>query len=617
MKNTFLTLCALSLSLCLMAGIRTPEAAKQLAAETLTQYSQVRRAPVRAEAMTLAYTVQKNELDEAAYYVFNHNTGDGFAVIAADDRVDGVILYSETGSLNEATMNPSLKWWLSRFQNELSALTDEDTYHAPQRTTEAVEPLLGDITWDQDAPYNYLCPIDIADNTRCYTGCVATAAAQIMRYWNFPMKGIGTKTYSWQNYDPDSYNYWGGYTSVLQTVQLTADYENTYYDWMNMLPSYASTSYSIDEGQAVATLMYHCGVACEMQYGGDAMGGSGAMIDDMANGMVEHFGYTYERYMDQYSQSVTINALQEAFNSDLELGRPILMGGYDTNAGGHAFVCDGRDASGKYHINWGWEGEGNCYTTLSQMKPTTRSYRFNQYLDAAIGMHPSSHPTTPSDGHYASCKEANNSEVGDTLFMKPVTVVYQNGDLTYLQDATGGALLYGATYSLNPGDVVEGIVGLSAPNKSLPQMRGLSYASDLTITASTAPEPMLLTELPNDSVMNRYVRIEGLLLDGRFTTASRTKKTAYTLDSLEIVLYNQFRIGYIFSTDKCYTVEGFVARNNDEIRIYPIAYEEHVLSAIDETTTIQAPLVRKVFVNGQVCILRDGVRYNMLGQKIE
>lgn len=617
MKNTLFTLCALCVSLSLMAGIRTPEAAKALAAETLTQYSRVQRAPVRAEALTLAYTVQKNSLDEAAYYVFNH-AGDGFAVIAADDRVDGVILYSETGSLNEATMNPAMKWWLSRFQNELSSLTDEDAYHAPQRTTEAIEPLLGDITWDQGTPYNNLCPIDIADNTRCYTGCVATAASQIMRYWNYPLKGIGTKTYSWENYDPDSYNYWGGYSTVLQTVQLTADYENTYYDWMNMLPSYANTSYSIVEGQAVATLMYHSGVACEMQYGGDAMGGSGALIDDMANGMVEHFGYEYERYLDQYSQQgVTTSVLQEAFNGDLELGRPILMGGYDSNAGGHAFICDGRDASGKFHINWGWEGEGNCYTTLSQMKPTTRSYRFNKYLDAAIGMHPATHPTTPSDGHYANCREANHSEAGDTLFMDPVTVVYQNGELTYLQDKTGGALLYGATYTLNPGDVVEGLVGLSAPSKQLPQMRALSYASDLTITEGMAPGPKLLEELPDDSVINQYVRIEHLLIEGRFTSASRTKKSAYTLDSIEVVLYNQFRIPYNFRSDVCYAVEGFVARNNDEIRIYPLVYEEQVLSGIDEIVTNHAPIVRKVFVNGQVCILRDGVRYSVLGQKIE
>lgn len=617
MRNTLLTLCALFASLSLWAGIRTPEAARQLAAETLTQYSSVRRAPVRAEALTLAYTVQKHELDEAAYYVFNH-TGDGFAVIAADDRVDGVILYSETGSLNEATMNPSLRWWLSRFQNELSAMTDEDAYHAPQRTMEAIEPLLGNITWDQGMPYNNLCPIDIADNTRCYTGCVATAAAQIMRYWNYPLKGIGTKTYTWYDYDPDSYSYWGGYTDVLQTLDLTADYENTYYDWANMLPSYGSVNYNIPEGQAVATLMYHCGVACEMQYGGEAMGGSGAMIDDMADGMVEHFGYIYEQYMDQYSQSsVTISALQNAFNGDLELGRPILMGGYDSYAGGHAFICDGRDASGKFHINWGWEGEGNCYTTLSSMKPTGRDYRFNQYLDAAIGMHPASHPTTPSDGHYATCREANLSSAGDTLFMEPVTVVYQDGQLTYLQDATGGALLYGATYSLNPGDVVEGVVGLSAPEKSQPQIRNLSFESDLTVSEGTVPTPRLLKDLPSDSVINQYVRIEDLLIDGRFTSASRTKKTAYTLDSLEVVLYNQFRIAYHFRTNAHYAVEGFVGRNNDEIRIYPIAYEETIVTALDETATNHTPIVRKVFVNGQVYILRDGVRYSVLGQKIE
>lgn len=618
MKKTITIVCTLLLSLGLMAGVRSQEDAARLAAETLTQYSQIRRAPVRAEAMQLAYSVQKHDLSEPAFYAFNHPSG-GFAVISADDRSVDVLCYSETGRLDTATMNPALKWWLARFREELSAMTDEDAYEAPARTTtvEAIAPILGDITWDQETPYNNLCPIDIADNTRCLTGCVATAAAQIMRFWQYPLKGIGTKTYTWKNYDPDSYNYWGGYSTILQTVDLTADYENTYYDWANMLPAYADTSYNFAEANAVATLMYHCGVACEMEYGGQKMGGSGAMINDMGDGMVEHFGYTYSRYLDQYYGSVTTAQIKEAFNEDLEAGRPILMGGYDNNAGGHAFVCDGRDASGNFHINWGWEGEGNCYTTLSSMKPTGTSYRFNNYLDAVIGLQPASHPTVPSDGHYATCTEANQSEQGDTLFMNPVTVVYQNGTYTYLQDNTGGALLSGATYTLNPGDRVEGLVGISTPSKNQPQMRSMSFASELTITEGTVPQPTLQKEAPTDAVINRYVRFENLQVSGRFSTASRTKLTAYMgADSTEIVLYNQFKLSYLFDSDMRYTIEGFIGKNNEEIRLFPIRIEEHEVTAIEETTAARNADTVKVIENGQIYIIRDGVRYSVLGNKM-
>ena len=619
MRKTITIVVTLLLSLSLFAGIRSREEAARIAAETLTQYSSVRRAPVRAEALTLAYTAPKHHLAEPAFYAFNHANG-GFAVIAADDRAVEVLCYSEQGRLDTATMNPALKWWLARFVNEISNMTDEDAYEAPTRTTvEAIEPILGDITWDQETPYNNLCPVDLADNTRCLTGCVATAAAQIMRYWQYPMKGIGTKTYTWENYDPDSYSWWGGgYSTVLQTVDLTADYENTYYDWPNMLPAYAGVDYNLTQANAVATLMLHCGIACDMGYGGQKMGGSGALIDDMGDGMVEHFGYTYTRYMDQYAdRSITTTQLQSAFNGDLEAGRPILMGGYDGSAGGHAFVCDGRDANGKFHINWGWEGDGNCYTTLSSMKPTGTNYRFNQYLDAVIGLQPAYHPTVPSDGHYATCQEANLSELGDTLFMNPVTVVYQNDAYTFLQDNTGGALLYGASYTLNPGDVVEGLVVFSVPERNQPKMRGISYESDLTVTAGTVPEPKRQTVAPTDELINQYVRYENLRVEGRFNSSTRTKLTAYMKDSTEIILYNQFKLPYTFSADKVYDIVGFVTKNNEDMRLMPILFEEKEPTAISETTAEQKSETVKVIENGRIYILRDGVRYSVLGNKID
>ena len=86
--------------------------------------------------------------------------------------------------------------------------------------------------------------------------------------------------------------------------------------------------------------------------------------------------------------SVTTAKITEYFNADLEAGRPIIMGGEDSNMGGHEFVCDGRDASGRFHINWGWEGDGNCYTALTTLKPSGSTYKFNGGLDAIIGLEP-------------------------------------------------------------------------------------------------------------------------------------------------------------------------------------------------------------------------------------
>ena len=617
MKKTVTILSTLLLSVSLFAGLRSPESAAELAATALWGAGLTRRAPVRAEAMKLAYTAPRQGAQIPAFYAFNHPDG-GFAVISADDCTEAVLCYSETGRIDTARMNPSFRWWLSRFQEEISTLGDEEPYEAPAHTTvEAIEPLLGNITWYQGVPYNNLCPIDIYDNTRCATGCVATAAAQIMLSWHYPVKGSGTKTYTWYNYDPSSYSYWGGYTNVLQTLDLTADYENTYYEWENMLPSYAVASYTAAQGEAVATLMYQCGVACEMEYGGDAMGGSGAMIDDMGNGMVEHFGYTYSSYMDQYSGYVTTNQMQTAFNSDLEAGRPILMGGYDNSAGGHAFVCDGRDASGKFHINWGWEGECNCYTSLTVMRPDGENYRFNNYMSAIIGLEPAWHPSAPTGDHYATCREANTAPVGDTMYMNPVIVVYAKDSYVYLSDNTGCALLNDSHYGLKAGDEVSGLVAMSVPDNNVPLMRGMCATADLTVGEGTIPDPVRQTKAPTEELLNQYVRIENLAIEGRFSSITRTKLPAIMPDNTELVLYNQFRVPCAFSSDKRYTVDGFVGRNNDEIRIYPIAFHETEVSGIAETTATTAPRTVKVIENGRIYILRDGVRYSVLGNQMD
>ena len=372
------------------------------------QLSRMHKAPRQASNMRLAHKALQNNSEEVAFYVFNQEGNNGYVIVSADDRTaEDVLGYNEHGSFDYSKINPNLKWWLSRYTDEITALQTMDDSELEQpsvrkaKQVTAIPNLLvndqgKEITWYQETPYNNLCPMDQRDNTRCLTGCVATAASQIMYKWRWPKKGTGSSSYTWYDCKDDYCNqYW--------TKTLSANYGETTYDWDNMLPAYEGKSYSSAQGTAVATLMYHAGVAAKMGYGGDAAGGSGAWTDDMGYGLKTYFGYKFDKFITMYSESnyksakgtniadvtcefnVTTSKITEYFNADLEAGRPIIMGG-EGNAGGHEFVCCGRDANNKFYINWGWEGSNNGYFALTALKPG--SYNFSSNLDALVGLRP-------------------------------------------------------------------------------------------------------------------------------------------------------------------------------------------------------------------------------------
>lgn len=410
-KSLFALLFAVTISLNIQAEPISPEAAAEIAASFVNNQPALRKAhkaPQTAASMRLAHTRKKAASDENAFYVFNRADKAGFIIVSADDRTaEDILGYSDGGAdFNEATINPSLRFWLDRYAEEISAI-DQDPQAAihPRKAKQisAVLPLLKnaagqEITWYQEAPYYNYCPIDQRDNTRSLTGCVATATSQIMYKWRYPAQGTGSHSYTWYDCKDDNCDqYW--------TKTVTSNFDTVYFDWDNMLPAYEGKSATTAQKKAVASLMYNVGVAANMKYGGDANGGSGAWTDDMGKGLVNYFGYTVDKFITMYSQSdyfdsdpipteftcefsVTRDQFTSYFNADLEAGRPILMGGEDTNGGGHEFVCDGRDNNNKFHINWGWEGSGNGYFAITALKPTGSSYNFSNNLDALIGLRP-------------------------------------------------------------------------------------------------------------------------------------------------------------------------------------------------------------------------------------
>ena len=386
MKKIFLGLLAIMVSVTLFAAPRTMEEAAQIAAQFTNQQTvkrHLRLAPRSAAEMRLVHKTNKPASEEAALYVFNKPNG-GFVIVSGDDNAVEILGYSDEGSFEAENVPENVAWWLDYYAERVAvaqpAVPGVKKAHKATTGT-AIAPLMTS-KWNQGAPYNNLCPIDPADNTRSYTGCVATAAAQIMYYYKWPEHGQGSRTYSWQS---DA----GGSGSE------TVNFANATYDWANMKDKH-TTSDTPAQKTAIATLMYHVGVSCKMQYGGDASNGSGAYTSDMLTGLIQNFKYKNTATL---VNNQSASAMATAFRTELAAGRPILMGGATTNNEGHEFVCDGVDADGYFHINWGWGGTSDGYFALSALDPdqqgaggASSGQGFSHDVEYVKGIEPDSNP---------------------------------------------------------------------------------------------------------------------------------------------------------------------------------------------------------------------------------
>ena len=333
-----------------------------------------------------------------AFYLFAPAEGEGFVIVAADDRVRPVLAYSFHNNAMRGTVGPAMSWWLDGWQQQIDELRKEkdgerneewkqllEGKGIPQPLT-VVDPMLT-TQWGQDTPYNDSCPtrIEFGATVRALTGCVATAMAQVMKYWNYPERGTGTHTYN-------SVSFFGlGYTFGEQTANFGA----TTYDWGNM-PDHLTVSSPNVQKAAVATLMYHCGVASDMYYGSANYGGSGAQIINIPylregnalNGMVKYLGYSssatgLERI--KYDD----NTWTALVRGELDASRPIIYAGFDQSFG-HCFVCDGYDDENRYHFNWGRKGNGDGFFTLNNLtcNDGMNTHNFNSGQQILVGIQP-------------------------------------------------------------------------------------------------------------------------------------------------------------------------------------------------------------------------------------
>lgn len=351
-----------------MAATLTPEQALQRLSTTGMQKIGSQNGVTR----NLVYTA-KTLSGNPALYVFENSGKGGYMLLSADDSAAPILGYSDTGSFDIKSMPDQMKWWIEEYgrQIEYARAKNLPGYATQTRAEdrEAVAPLL-ETKWNQTAPYNDMTPV--IDDVHAPTGCVATAVAQVMKYWNFPERATGSGVIV----NPVT----GGNESMALGEEA--------FGWDKMLDSY-SENYSDEEAHAVAYLMKAVGYGCQMKY---AQSSSGAFSYIAGLALMDNFGYNPEiEYCTRNYYSPT--AWEELIYNEVANGRPVIYGGQSTSVG-HEFVCDGYNGNGYFHFNWGWSGMGDGYFLLDSLDPNAlgtgggQGGGYNYAQDVLIGVQP-------------------------------------------------------------------------------------------------------------------------------------------------------------------------------------------------------------------------------------
>ncbi len=328
--------------------------ALELAQQFVTKDGPRRAASTVATSQLSLAHAATNAIGEVDFYVFNQNNDGGYIIIAGDDASIPVLGYADSGNFDAANIPDNMQWWLSECQREIEYLRlHPEQARQAASTGKSVKPLVTTY-WNQSSPYNNNCPTYTSGSStyRCVTGCVATAAAQIMNYHEWPKKGTGSHSYT---------TYINSSSSNSKT--LSCDFSQSEYDWDNMLDVYDSNS-SSTANAAVAKLMSDVGISVDMSYGSS----SGAQSSSVPYALYTYFGYDKSATFHNRSE-YTVSEWENLIRADLDAKRPVYYSGR-SSAGGHAFVCDGYDAEGYFHFNWGWGGKSNGYFILTVLNPS-------------------------------------------------------------------------------------------------------------------------------------------------------------------------------------------------------------------------------------------------------
>lgn len=362
-----------------------------------------------------------------AYHAFNVNGG-GFIIMSTSDRTQEVFGYSDSGAFDLDNAPDAFKSWISGLSVAVKA-ADNGAQNAKSSTcriqrvqsvTKNYIPTLVSARWNQGDPYNLQCPTytENGEEKTCATGCVATAMAQIMYFWKWPVAETGViPTYTTN---------WNSTTRTYDAMPSTT------FKWDDMTDTYSSSS-STASKNAVAELMRYVGQSIEMGYGPSSGASSGATV----KALKKYYGYDSNLYYAS-SDDYDYQAWQDLIYNELAAGRPVLMNG-DTSdrTGGHEWICDGYDGDGLFHMNWGWGGMSDGYFILTVMQPdhqgiggSTSSDGYSMGQGIVVGLQ-------PATGEQTETKETVRISLSNIRLNKN----------TYSRKSAKGSFYFPITYS--------------------------------------------------------------------------------------------------------------------------------------------------------------------------
>ena len=356
----FATISSLSMNAQQIGVDEAQQIAADFFAESMQYPSKSRHAVAYMGGPELAYTAKTGDVTD--FYVFNNSaSSNGFVIVAGNHEQPDILGYSMEGTFDMENAPENFKWWMEQYQQ-----TGTIKRKVTKKFWHDVEPLIKTI-WGQTEPFNNAIP-HLSNFQPFVTGCTSTAIAQVMNYYQHPLQGKGSESYQ-ITYNGDD----------KLKVTFSADFGKSTYDWNNMLDDY-SNGYTKTQADAVATLVYHVGVAERTSYS-DADHGSSASLHNGAIAMIEHFDY--DQSMETANRkSFTDEDWERMIYQELENERPVLYSGRDASNGGHSFIVHGYDAEkGLYAINWGWAGFCDGYYTLTGANSLSPHYGDNYVGD--------------------------------------------------------------------------------------------------------------------------------------------------------------------------------------------------------------------------------------------
>lgn len=395
--------------------ILTPEAALNRAlsnnSSTAKHIKSINQGTVTPKLLN---TITANNLP--AVYLFDRGNNSGYLVLSADDSADAILGYCDEGTIDVNNMPPAMSFLLQSYADQIAiARSSKGTrtvqakaHQVPER--EAIHPMC-ESRWGLGSPFNGKTP------NAYQTGCVATALAQVLKHYNYPTKGTGTASYTWND----------------QT--LSYDFDNSTFDWDNMLNVYGNDATDAQK-EAVSDLMYACGVTVQMNY---KSGGSGAYAINIVKSSANYFNldksirycvrdyHEYEEWND-----IIYDALKNC--------GPVMLGGCILNTlytFAHEFVCDGYADNNLFHINWGWTGNYDGYFRLEALDPYSYGIEpeksgYNYYQDVVAYIQPAKADSKVFEQMYSSEFKIQNTSanLGGTALIKTDVINYSSAPIS-------------------------------------------------------------------------------------------------------------------------------------------------------------------------------------------